>query len=330
MAVGTTNAISKDDSKIDTAGTGLAKAGTTINHSNSVTANTAGAGSATAVPIIKYDAQGHITSVTTATIYPPTSAGTSGQVWKSDGSGAGVWESQSNLSVGSATTATKLGSSNVGGATQPIYLNAGAPTAGTALSAGAYKAMGSVASGNTGIVTGGDIYTALTNGTVNKVGTATKGSATKPIYLNAGVPTEGTALAAGAYKAMGSVASGNTGLVTGGDVYTAVDNVVNNNGIKSASASITFNSSSDSGRVTSTFLDTMMTLGDRITQAFLYYNGRFFLQYMDSSNICFLAKATGDATVGYNLETSSGKWVIESRNGQLSGKSTITVKYYYV
>ena len=80
MAVGTTNAISKDDSKIDTAGTGLAKAGTTINHSNSVTANTAGVGSATAVPIIKYDAQGHITSVTTATIYPPTSAGTSGQV----------------------------------------------------------------------------------------------------------------------------------------------------------------------------------------------------------------------------------------------------------
>ena len=218
----------------------------------------------------------------------------------------------------------------MGGATQPIYLNAGVPTAGTALSAGAYKAMGSVASGNTGIVTGGDIYTALTNGTVNKVGTATKGSATKPIYLNAGVPTEGTALAAGAYKAMGSVASGNTGLVTGGDVYTAVDNVVNNNGIKSASASITFNSSSDAGRVTSTFLDTMMTLGDRITQAFLYYNGRFFLQYMDSSNICFLAKGMYDSTVGYNLETSSGKWTIQSSSGQLSGKSTITVKYYYV
>lgn len=52
--------------------------------------------------------------------------------------------------------------------------------------------MGSIASGNTGIVTGGDIYTALTDGSVTKVGTSTVGGTTTPIYLNAGVPTAGT------------------------------------------------------------------------------------------------------------------------------------------
>ena len=74
-----------------TAGTGLTRTGDTINHSNSVTADPTGIGSATAIPIIKYDAQGHITEVTTATVYPPTSVGTSGYVWKSDGDGAGQW-----------------------------------------------------------------------------------------------------------------------------------------------------------------------------------------------------------------------------------------------
>lgn len=73
------------------AGSGLSLSGTTFNHSNSVTAKTTYVGSATAVPMIKYDAQGHITAMSTATIYPPTSAGTSGQYWSSDGSGTGVW-----------------------------------------------------------------------------------------------------------------------------------------------------------------------------------------------------------------------------------------------
>lgn len=38
-----------------------------------------------------------------------------------------------------AGTADKLGSSTIGGTTQPIYLNNGTPTAGTALSTGAYR-----------------------------------------------------------------------------------------------------------------------------------------------------------------------------------------------
>lgn len=44
-----------------TAGTGLSKSGNTINHSNSVTAQTSGLGSSVRIPAIKYDAQGHIT-----------------------------------------------------------------------------------------------------------------------------------------------------------------------------------------------------------------------------------------------------------------------------
>ena len=83
------------------AGTGIAIAddGVTINHSNSVSAQTSYVGSATAIPRFKFDAQGHITSVTTTTVYPPTTAGTAGQVWTSDGSGAGKWAEPSGGEV---------------------------------------------------------------------------------------------------------------------------------------------------------------------------------------------------------------------------------------
>ena len=83
------------------AGTGLAIAsdGKTINHSNSITAKTTYVGSATAVPRIKCDAQGHITAITTERIYPPTTTGTSGQVWVSDGSGAGTWKTLVTIST---------------------------------------------------------------------------------------------------------------------------------------------------------------------------------------------------------------------------------------
>jgi hypothetical protein len=91
------------------AGTGISLSGTTINHSNSVTANTSGVGSSTKVPIIKYDDQGHITSISTATIYPPTSAGTSGQYWKSDGSGTGVWQSLDTSPKADSTNAITSG-----------------------------------------------------------------------------------------------------------------------------------------------------------------------------------------------------------------------------
>jgi len=58
---------------VNAAGTGLSKSGFTLNHSNSVTAGTAGTSSATsgtntlAVPYVTYDAQGHVTASGTHT-----------------------------------------------------------------------------------------------------------------------------------------------------------------------------------------------------------------------------------------------------------------------
>ena len=76
-----------------TLGRGISDSSNVIGHSN--TAITAGTiGSATQIPKLTYDAYGHITAVdTTVTVYPPTAAGTSGQVWVSNGSGAGSWRS---------------------------------------------------------------------------------------------------------------------------------------------------------------------------------------------------------------------------------------------
>lgn len=91
------------------AGTGISISGTTINHSNSITAKTSYVGSATAVPRIQYDAQGHITACTTATIYPPTTVGTSGQYWESDGSGAGAWVTKDTAPTSGSTKAVTSG-----------------------------------------------------------------------------------------------------------------------------------------------------------------------------------------------------------------------------
>lgn len=77
-----------------------------IEHSNSVTAQTTGYGSTTAcISGLKWDAQGHITAGTVVTIYPPTVAGTSGQLWQSKGSGAGQWLSISTSVSASSTDA---------------------------------------------------------------------------------------------------------------------------------------------------------------------------------------------------------------------------------
>lgn len=77
-----------------TAGTGLSKNGATLSLATSGVA--AGSkGSATAVPVITVDSYGRVTELSSITIYPPTSEGTTGQYWKSDGNGAGVWASPS-------------------------------------------------------------------------------------------------------------------------------------------------------------------------------------------------------------------------------------------
>ena len=90
-----------------TAGTGLSKSGATLNHSNSITSATKG--STTAIPQITYDAQGHITAVTEKTVYPPTTAGTSGQYWKSDGSATGTWTTPSSSPTSGSSTLISSG-----------------------------------------------------------------------------------------------------------------------------------------------------------------------------------------------------------------------------
>lgn len=73
------------------AGTGITIGtdGVTIGHSNSVDGRSVG--SATMMPIITYDDQGHITGATSTPVYPPTSKGSVGQYWRSDGDGTGTW-----------------------------------------------------------------------------------------------------------------------------------------------------------------------------------------------------------------------------------------------
>lgn len=73
----------------------------TLSHSNVITGSSSYKGSATSIPRIKYDNQGHITACTTTTVYPPTTAGEAGQVWKSNGSGVGSWSNLDAALVGS-------------------------------------------------------------------------------------------------------------------------------------------------------------------------------------------------------------------------------------
>lgn len=71
----------------------------TIGHTNEMEASASYVGGTTAVPMIKIDEQGHIVALTKQTIYPPTSAGEAGQVWTSDGAGAGKWAEPSGGEV---------------------------------------------------------------------------------------------------------------------------------------------------------------------------------------------------------------------------------------
>ena len=69
-----------------TSGTGISISGTTINHSNSITAGSVGSaqspahGGTFAIPKITYDAQGHITGATTVNITLPADSNTDTKV----------------------------------------------------------------------------------------------------------------------------------------------------------------------------------------------------------------------------------------------------------
>lgn len=99
----------KQDPIVAGTGISIASDGKTINHSNSITARTSYLGGSTTVPMIKIDAQGHITAYSATTIYPPTSSGTAEQIWTSDGSGQGVWKSKDTAPVSGSTNAITSG-----------------------------------------------------------------------------------------------------------------------------------------------------------------------------------------------------------------------------
>lgn len=79
------------ETKFEEAGTGLTKNGVRINHTNSITPSSGVVGGATSIPQIQYDSTGHLTSVGSVNVYPPTTAGEAGQVWTSRGNGVGQW-----------------------------------------------------------------------------------------------------------------------------------------------------------------------------------------------------------------------------------------------
>lgn len=150
------------------------------------------------------------------------------------GSSTARWNIYGDLN-GNATTATKLGTANKGSSMQPIYLSSGAPTACTIPSSGAWwsavpqilsdgvmevgkyidfhttsngttdydvritaATTGLTISGTTvGTFSGNLSGNATTATTATKLGTDTKGSSTKPIYLSSGAPTECSKYAGG-------------------------------------------------------------------------------------------------------------------------------------
>ena len=113
--------------KLDSAGTGLSKSGTTLNHSNSITAGTrSGSSGAIAsggsfnIPSITWDAQGHIisTSYTTCTIPTIPSA-------------AGTWTSPtSSLAVGTTSCSISNPKSSTSITVDPYCQNSGTTVSG--------------------------------------------------------------------------------------------------------------------------------------------------------------------------------------------------------
>lgn len=101
--------VNTDSNTTYSAGTGLSLSSTTFNHSNSVTAGTAGTSSATsgsslAVPYVTYDAQGHITASGTHT-HTVSGFLTSHQTVKQDGVTGATVNRYATCSTAAATAA---------------------------------------------------------------------------------------------------------------------------------------------------------------------------------------------------------------------------------
>lgn len=128
-----------------------------------------------------------------ANLYPTESGvaelGNSSKKWIIDGS-----QLTGTVTATTATTATKLGSSTVGSATKPIYLNGGTATACSSTVGGAAKPVymngGTITACSSTI--GGAAKPAYMNAGTITACSSTVGSATKPVYMNAGTITAGT------------------------------------------------------------------------------------------------------------------------------------------
>ena len=161
-------------------------------------------GSATAVPRLYIDSYGHITGVTTATIYPPTSAGTAGQVWRSDGSGAGQW---ATLSVEDSSS---VSTSNV-----PLFISSSS-TAITLTRGLVRSASDSVASSTRMPTLTVDTYGRVTSLSYNTVYPPTTVGTSGQYWMSDGSGV-------GTWTTPDSTpTSGSTSLITSGAVYDAV------------------------------------------------------------------------------------------------------------
>lgn len=99
----------------------------TLGHTNKVSAQAVGSG--TSIPVLSIDSNGHVSSIGSSTVYPPTEAGNSNDIWVSSGSGVGKWVDPANITVGASTIANRLRVNAVGSITAPVYISNGQPVA---------------------------------------------------------------------------------------------------------------------------------------------------------------------------------------------------------
>ena len=171
----------------------------------------------------------------------------------------GVPTACTSVTANSATTASKLGTSTVGGEINPIYLRSGKPFASAStvgstskpvfLSSGTLTECTSIAEADSAAeadhATSADsATTATTATTASKLGSSTVGSGTKPIYLSSGTATAST-------STVGS---------TSKPVYM-------NSGTITACTSVTADSATEADHATSADSATTATTADSATTA---------------------------------------------------------------
>ena len=211
------------DTAVQSAGTKMSKSGTTLNHASTTRADTtstaspAHSGTFTAVDSVTTDATGHVTAINVKTVTLPSDSNTDTQVTQTATTSSNDYPILVKNTTGtSGTTAQVRFSSN-----STYY-----PTMNP--STGVIKETHDYSIGNAS-------YPLLMSSTSGVSSTADRGRAwpivNNQIYANPSTGNlvaktfNGYTLADACEKAVGSVASGNTGLVTGGDVYTAIQGI---------------------------------------------------------------------------------------------------------